>query len=40
VKLGDRDRAVADYRLALTGALPESVKSQVLSELQKLGAAP
>jgi tetratricopeptide (TPR) repeat protein len=39
-KLGDRDRAVADYRLALAVAVPESVKSQVLSELQKLGAAP
>jgi len=39
-KLGERDRAVADYRLALAGGVPDAIKPQVLSELQKLGAAP
>ncbi|HLH92417.1 MAG TPA: tetratricopeptide repeat protein [Xanthobacteraceae bacterium] len=40
VKLGERDRAVADYRTALAGGVPDAVKSQILEELQKLGAAP
>ena len=38
--LGERDRAVADYRTALAGGVPEAVRPQILDELHALGVAP
>ena len=39
-KLGERDRAIADYRAALAAGLPEDARAGVPAALRQLGVDP
>jgi tetratricopeptide (TPR) repeat protein len=39
-RLGERERAIADYRAALAAGVSDTIKPEVLAELEKLGGTP